>query len=427
MINNTTRHTLYEGVNLHLVQSDKFKTVLFGIYIKRPLKDSEVALNALLSRVIDKATDKYKTQRQMNQALDLLYGALIVTDVHKYGEKQMIQVKMQVPAETFLEDETVYAQVLSLFNDMIHAPLKEGTGFDSELVSREKEALIDEIKSRRDQKDTWAVSRCVEVMCAEEAYRIHELGEVEQVEAITPEALLAHLNDIWASSEIDVCIIGNYEPTKMLDLVQNEITFVRSDLIEPKRERVIFDARETIHYSEAHDITQGKLCLGYRMNIPYESSLYASAVLATIILGGGGSSKLFKNIREKEALCYTVYSRTEKFKSIMLIYAGVDFDNFDLAERLIIEEVQKMQAGEITDEELEIAKKTLVSNLRAVSDYSNSYINFYYNFLLTEKNDDFEGYITRIGQITKSDVVQAVNHFKLDTVVRLTGEAHDGI
>ena len=158
----------------------------------------------------------------------------------------------------------------------------------------------------RDQKDTWAVSRCVEVMCAEEAYRIHELGEVEQVEAITPEALLAHLNDIWASSEIDVCIIGNYEPTKMLDLVQNEITFVRSDLIEPKRERVIFDARETIHYSEAHDITQGKLCLGYRMNIPYESSLYASAVLATIILGGGGSSKLFKNIREKEALCYTV-------------------------------------------------------------------------------------------------------------------------
>ena len=241
MINNTTRHTLYEGVNLHLVQSDKFKTVLFGIYIKRPLKDSEVALNALLSRVIDKATDKYKTQRQMNQALDLLYGALIVTDVHKYGEKQMIQVKMQVPAETFLEDETVYAQVLSLFNDMIHAPLKEGTGFDSELVSREKEALIDEIKSRRDQKDTWAVSRCVEVMCAEEAYRIHELGEVEQVEAITPEALLAHLNDIWASSEIDVCIIGNYEPTKMLDLVQNEITFVRSDLIEPKRERVIFD------------------------------------------------------------------------------------------------------------------------------------------------------------------------------------------
>lgn len=426
MINNTTRHTLYEGVNLHLVQSDKFKTVLFGIYIKRPLRESEVALNALLSRVLDKATDKYKTQRHMNQALDLLYGALIVSDVHKYGEKQMIQIKIQVPVEAFVEDDSVYAQVLSLFNDMIHAPLKEGHGFEAELVSHEKEALIDEIKSRRDQKDTWAVSRCIEVMCAEESYSIHELGRVEQVEAITPEGLMAHLNDIWASSEIDICVIGDYDPLKMVDLIKNEITFKRSELVKTQRERVIYDERETIRYTEAHDITQGKLCLGYRMNIPYESKLYQSALLATVILGGGGSSKLFKNIREKEALCYSIYSRTEKYKSIMLVYAGVDFDKFDRAEQLIIEEVEKMQAGQITDEELEIAKKTIVSNLRAISDYSNSYINFYYNFMLTEKNDDFESYIERIMRIEKSDVIHAIGQFKLDTIVRLTEEARHG-
>lgn len=424
MINNTTRHTLYEGVNLHLVQSDKFKTVLFGIYIKRPLQASEVALNALLSRVLDKATDKYRTQRQMNQALDLLYGALFVTDVHKYGEKQMIQVKIQVPVEKFVEDETVYAQVLSLFNDMIHAPLKDGNGFDPELVSREKVALIDEIKSRRDQKDSWTISRCIEVMCAEEPYSIHELGVVEQVEAITPVELLAHLNEIWASSEIDICIIGDYEPTKMVHLIKEHVTFVRGDLVKTEREQVIFDERETIHYAEAHDITQGKLCLGYRMNIPYESKLYKAALLSTFILGGGGSSKLFKNIREKEALCYSIFARTEKFKSIMLIYAGVDFEKMDLAERLIIEEVQKMQAGDISDEELEIARKALISNLRAVSDYSNSYINIYYNFLLTENSDDFESYIEHVKGITKADVIQAIGHFKLDTVVRLTEEAH---
>lgn len=426
MINNTTRHTLYEGINLHLVQSDKFKTVLFGIYIKRPLKASEVALNALLSRVLDKATEKYKTQREMNQALDLLYGALIVSDVHKYGEKQMIQIKIQVPAETYLEEENVYAQVLSIFNDMIHTPLKEGDGFDVALFNREKEALIDEIKSRRDQKDLWAIMRCLEVMCSNEAYSIHELGQVEQVEAITAVELLAHLNELWASSEIDICVIGDFEPVKMVDLIQNTISFERKALVKTSREQIVFEDREITRYEEAHDITQGKLCLGYRMNIPYESEQYQAAVIASIILGGGGSSKLFKNLREKEALCYSVFSRTEKFKSIMLVYAGVDFDKFELAERLIIEEIQKMQDGQITDEELEIAKKTLVTNLTSVSDYSNSYINFYYNFMLTEKNDDFESYIARVKKIEKADVVKAINCFKLDTVARLTEEAQRG-
>ena len=56
MINQIQDLTLYPGVELHLVKSNKFKTVLFGIYMKRPLVREEVSLNAMLSRVIDQAT-----------------------------------------------------------------------------------------------------------------------------------------------------------------------------------------------------------------------------------------------------------------------------------------------------------------------------------------------------------------------------------
>jgi predicted Zn-dependent peptidase len=173
---------------------------------------------------------------------------------------------------------------------------------------------------------------------------------------------------------------------------------------------------------EVHDIAQGKLAMGYRINIPYESDEYLPAFMATIVLGYGGSSKLFKVVREREGLCYTVFARADKFKSVLLIYAGVDFDKFDKAENLIIEQVEALKSGDISDDELAIAKKTLISNLQSLSDYQNSYINYYYNQYLTKGTLDLEEYIDRINRLEKNDLIMAAKHFELDTIVRLKGE-----
>lgn len=328
MINQTLQRTIIPGVNLHMVQSDKFKTVLFGIYIKRPLVESEVALNALLSRVIDKATANLHSSREMSQALEMLYGTLIVSDVHKYGEKQMIQIKIQVPGEQHVGETGLYRGVLAIINDMINHPKVEGDGFDPEMVEREKEGLISEINLRKDHKDSWVMSCCIENMCKNEHYHIHEFGTVERVKAITPEGLLKHLRKIWNESEIDICVIGDYDAELMESAIIDSLTFSSGDRTLLEREQVVFFPKTVNYYEEAHDLTQGKLCMGYRINVPYESPLYAAALVASVILGGGGSSKFFKVIREREGLCYSIYSRMEKYKSIMLVYAGVDFDKF---------------------------------------------------------------------------------------------------
>lgn len=426
MINYAKTVTLHEGINLHLLHSEKFKTVLFGIYIKRPLDRSEVALNALLSRVLDKATSEHPTARSLNQAFEDLYGSLIVSDVHKYGEKQMIQIKIQVPGEQYIGEANLYKRALGLVDAMINNPKLEGEGFEPELVNREKDGLISEIENRIDQKDSWAVSACIETMCKDERYSIHEFGTVEEVSQITPKALYAHLKHIWAHSEIDICIIGDFEPSAMLGTVKESIRFNRLGVTPLIRESIYFMPEKVTYHDEAHDLTQGKMCLGYRVNLPFESPLYSAALVATVIMGGGGSSRFFKVIREREGLCYTIYSRMEKFKSIMLVYAGVDFENFDKTEALVESIVADVKAGNISDEELEIAKKTIVSNIRSVSDYPNSYINYYYNLLISGDVLDDEKYTARILAVTKEDIVNALKDMKLDTVVRLIKEAQDG-
>lgn len=422
MINHTSKVQLHEGIELHLVQSDKFKTVLFGLYIKRPLSEEEVALNALLSRVLDQATSKYATTQEVNQALDMLYGSVMVTDVHKYGEKQMLQLKMQVPGAKYIGDDQVYQGVLALLNDMINAPRLIDDGFDPEIVEREKLGLIDEINVRKDQKDGWAMSLCIEKMCPDELYHIHEFGTVEAVAKITPQELYAHLQKLWQTSQIDICIIGDYDLDQMTQTVKNTLKFKRSELIKLPREQVVYHPEKVTRYQEAHDISQGKLSLGYRVNVPYESPLYTSALIGSVLLGGGGSSKLFKNVREKARLCYSVFSRMEKHKSIMLVYAGVDFDNFDQAENLIEKQVEDIKLGNFTDEELEIAKYTVLSNIQSVSDYPNSYINYYYNMLITNGSVDIEENLKIIRAVTKQSVIESFADIRLGAVVRLVKE-----
>ena len=425
MINRKTTVKLHDGVNLHMVHSDKFKTVLFGLYIRRPLNESEVAYNALLSRVIDKATSKLPTERALNQALEMLYGSLIVSDVHKYGEKQMLQIKLQVPGETFIGDSTLYKGVIEILNDMFNNPRLIDGGFDPEIVRREKDGLISEDELRRDNKEGWVVSTCIETMCKDEIYRIHEFGTIEAIKEITPVALYEHMKHIWKNSEIDICIIGNFDEPMMMDTINTALQFERGSVIKLSRENIYVIPETITHVEEPHDLTQGKMVMGYRMNVPYESPLYSSVQVASVILGGGGSSRFFKVIREREGLCYTIYSRLEKYKSIMLVYAGVDFENFERTERLVIEQIDDIRAGNISDEELEIAKKTLISNIQSISDYPNSYINYYYNLLISESVIDVDAFIERINKVTKESIVEALVEMRLDTVARLTKEAKD--
>jgi len=423
MINRTTKETIESGIQLHMVQSNKFKTVLFGIYIKRPLIEAEIALNALLTRVMDKATHTLPNARAVHQHLEFNYGTLVVSDVHKYGEKQMLQIKTQIPGATFIGDEAIYKNVFKLLNDMINHPKLVLGGFDPELLEHEKEALISEISLRKDHKDSWVMTRCVETMFDNQPYRLHELGTAEQVAQIGAVQLYEHLQKIWSESEIDICVIGDFDENQMKKDILEAFEFTRTELKHTNRESVLQEIHEVKRLDEVHDITQGKLCLGYRMNMPYESSLYSAFVVANVMLGGGGSSKLFKNIREKESLCYSIHSSLEKHMSIMLIYAGVDFDKLDRVETLVEAQIEAIKKGEFDEDELELAKKVVITNVRSISDYPNSYMNFYYNMLITEGNLDVEDYVERLNRVNREMVIEAFHKVQLDSVVRLVKEA----
>ncbi|MEA1975919.1 MAG: pitrilysin family protein [Bacillota bacterium] len=405
-----------KGVKLHLIKSEKFKTDLIGVYIKRPLKESEASKNAVLTRILERGTASYPTAKEFNENLDALFGAILISDVHKYGEKHVFQFKMQIPDKKYVGAEKIFEESIELLNELINKPFLVDGMFNEIYLEQEKKILIQTIKAIKDDKMNYALHQCVENMCENENYRISENGSVEEVQKIDSVSLYKHYKEVLKSSPIDICIIGDIDFDYTEKIVREKLVFERDEIISIDREKTYKNIKEVKYIEESMDVSQAKLTLGYRTNIRYEDENYEASVLFASVLGGGANSKLFNEIREEKSLSYYIYAKLDKFKSIMLIAAGINTKDKEEVIKLIKNNIEKIQNGGITKEELDIAKKSIISSLESRGDYPNSFINYYYDQRLTRKKIDIKYVIEKYKNITTDQVVEASKKIELDII-----------
>lgn len=429
MINGIKEKRIRENLNLYMINSTKFKTDLLGVYIKRPLNKEEAAKNTLLTRMLLRSTMKHKTTKELSVYLEEAYGTILVSDVIKYGETHVLQFKLQFPNKKHILDKEIFEESMNLLNEIIFEPHIIDGQFNNEYFEQEKINLIDEIRSREDDKMSYALERCIETMYEGEPYSLYMYGEEEDVLKITNEELYTHYLDIIKSSLVDICVIGDVDFKEVEEIVTTKFDIESGKLEYYPAIKIHKRIYEIQKVEEKHSIQQGKLVLGYRTNIHHKNELYEAAVLAYNILGGGANSKLFVNIREKESLCYFIFAKADKFKGCMLIGAGIEFADYDKAVELITEEVNKLKAGEFDDELIKIAKDAMVSSFRSVSDFPNSFTNFYYTEILGRSNLDetfnIEEMIEKYNSVTKEDIVNALNMLELDTIYFMDGEENE--
>ena len=180
------RIEILPGVTLTAVQTEKFKTGCFSINFLRPLRREEAAANALIPSVLLRGSERCPDLRSIAARLDELYGASAGTLVRKKGEVQMTGFYADF-IEDALAGEPVFAPMLDFIGELLLRPRLEDGCFVRDYVESEKRNLANAIVSRVNDKRTYATSRLIRIMCAGEAYAVPRLGELEDVEAITPE------------------------------------------------------------------------------------------------------------------------------------------------------------------------------------------------------------------------------------------------
>lgn len=419
MKNNKTIN-LGKGINLTLIPEEKFKSNLVSIYIQRILDRDEVTMNALLPSIIKSGSEKYPSAREMSYHQDDLYGVSIGADSSKRGESQVITFKIISTDEEYL-DEKIFKKVVKYLDEVVNHPLVIDGGFKEEYVAIEKENLKNRIESIINDKGRYAVERAREEMFKNEKYGISDLGYLEDIDKITAKGLYEHYVNIMKTSPIDIVVEGNFDEDEIVEIISNGFDFHRENIIEIPRADFIKKVDEIKVIKEEMDITQGKLVMGYRCNVDYKDEFkYYSLFVGSNVLGGGPHSKLFVNVREKESLCYYIYSSLEKYKTSMFISSGIESENYDKTVELIGEQLKSLKEGKISDEELLNSKSAIISSLKTIKDSLGGSSDFYFSQSMGGTNTTVEKIIEMIEKVTVSDIVETFKNIELDTIYFLS-------
>lgn len=409
-----------KNVKLTLIPESKFKTNLISVYIQRKLDRNEVTKNALLPGILKSGCNKYKTLGQLTDREEELYGSYLHAGASKRGESQVLGFSILSVNEKYL-DEKILGQCIEFLNEIINNPLVIDGGFNEEYLNIEKEILKDSIMSIINDKGNYAMKRTNEIMFEGEPYSINGKGYIEDLDTIDRVSLYEHYKEVLKTSPIEIMIEGEFEESEVVELIKEKFQFDRGNIIDIPKEEYHKEVDKVKEVKENMDIAQGKLVMGYRCNVDYlDEEKYYSLLLGSRILGGGADSKLFINVREKESLCYTIYSTIQKSKSTMMVCSGIEAQNYEKTVNLVKEQVQKLKDGDITESEISNAKIAFINSLNSLNDEIGRISDFYFSQSISKNKSDLDQIKNMINKSTKEDIVEAVKNIELDTIYFLS-------
>ena len=419
-----SRIRLMPGVWLTAVRTRKFKSSYWSALLLTPLSRETAAMTAVLPRVLRRGTAEYPDQEQLGAALDELYGGIVEPAVLKLGEIQAAGF-----AATFLDDALAWDETpisykaAELLGDLLLRPATRNGRLRADYVDSERDNLIAEIKSQRNDKERYAALRLRQEMCRGEAYEIDRLGSLETAGRIRAAKLDRHYKTLLQESRIELYYCGSQPIDQIRQAwVESLMGLPRKGSYELPSTKVTVHPEEVREVREVLDVTQAKLALGLRTQTRLDQPDYPALLVTNALLGASPGSRLFQNVREKRSLCYNAFSALDRHKGLMTIQAGVAPDRAEEAKTAILAELEAVRAGAFTARELETARRYAVNELLSAGDSQVGLCRFYRGQALAEPSLTLEELTAMVREVTAEEVKAAAGRLELDTVYLLTGD-----
>lgn len=419
-------HGTVGGIRIHVLPTNRFKTFAISLYAGSPLAEETVTTTALTPFVLRRGTVSYPETRAFREQLEQLYGAGFGFDVYKRGDYQIVHFRMDTINDSFVKSpESLLRSSFAFLGEAFTQPVLENGAFRKSYVQTERDTVRKKLESIVNDKIRYAAERCIEVMCKNEPYRLHPLGERKDLDGITPEGLYESYQNWLNESVLDLYVVGDTSLDEVKKLVEEHFKLNRTaskDYV-PSSTRTAASGTQTV--VEKLDINQGKLNMGLRSTITYGDDEYAAALLYNGILGGYPHSKLFVNVREKESLAYYASSRYDGHKGIATIQSGIEVQNFEKAVQIIQQQLDDMAKGAITDIEMTQTKAMIRNVIKELQDSAFEMIAYDFNRTLSGRERTPDELLQQVEGITVDDVKQAASAFSLDTIYFLKGQKEE--
>jgi len=407
-----------KGIKLHEIKTDKFKTNLIAIFLSMPITKENVTKNSLLSAILRRGSKNMPTQAQISQELEEMYGASFDCGLDKTGDNHILKFYLESVNDNFLPqtDENMLKTSIEKLLEIVFNPLVENGTFKEEYVKQEKENVKRIIEGKPDNKARYAFDRCIEEMYKGQPYGLYKYGYIEDLEKITAQDLYKYYLQMISECKIDIFVSGDIE--EVTSIVEENENIQKLQEREPNYKINKIENKDEVQENEVieeMDVTQGKLTIGLDLHLDNEEQKY-DAMLYNAILGGTANSKMFQEVREKASLAYTAGSNYVRYKSNIFIKCGIEIKNYEKTMEIIRKQIEDMKNGVFTDDDIENAKKGIISGIKAIDDEQDTEITYFFGQELTDSKTSLEEYIEKIQNVSKDDIIKIANSITINTV-----------
>ena len=412
---------LFPGVTLRCYGDSRFKQGVLSIQIVRPHRAEEAAMNALIPTVLLRGCESCADIRAITGKLDELYGASVGTMVRRVGDYQATGLHCAFLEDRFaMTGDRILEPVIGFLGELLLTPKLEDGGFDREFVAGEKKNLIATIESELNDKRAYAMGKLLRTMCRADSFGVPRLGDKERVAEIDAKTLYAHYRRILRENPIELFYVGSSTGTQVAALVKQMLSPVDRAYVGVSPQSPFCDGGSS-EAEEQMDTAQSVLCMGFVTPVTSASSDFATMQVLNTIFGGGMTSKLFQQVREKRSLCYAIGSGYYASKGIITVSAGIDREKKDEVYREVLNQLDACRRGEISAAELGAAKEALLSSLRGIHDSPSSIESYYATHYLSGAFRTPAQYMAQIEAVTMEDVIAAAKTVSAHTTYFLKG------
>ena len=406
---------------------DKFKSVFVSVNFFLPIDELTASRNALLALVMKKSSSVFASEKELERKLASLYDARLDVDIDKFSNS--LCLKYTIECINGVKDINVVDDAISILYDIILNPkivMQDGNkAFEPEIVSREKQNLLQKIVEERDNKRKYALKQLEKYMFKNSGYGINLLGNLESINNISGEELFAHYEYMLKNSNIVVEAVGNLCGHENIanDIYNHIIQNIDNNpSFECERIVDLFSAsHEPEINKEIQDINQSVLTIGCSLGDISKEDSYKAMVYAQV-LGGSPASKLFQNVREKESLAYFAKAMYNRQKEAIYLFSGIAPQNYDKAKKVMLNQLEEIKNGNVTDIELNAAKQNIIFGYNDARDSKYEYAKIILANEMYFKNQvEIDEIIEKIRSVTLSDVIDIANKVKVEQVFLLGG------
>lgn len=408
-----------EGIKLHKIETNKFKTNLIAVFLTTPLTRENATKDALITAILRRGSKNLPSQNEISKKLEEMYGGEFDCGIEKTGDNHVIKFYLETLNDEFLpEKEELLKKSMNILFDIIFNPYVENEGFKEEYFQGEKENLKQLIEGKIDNKATYALDKCIEHMYQNEAYGLYKYGYVEDLEKMSAKDLYQYYQDLISKCKIDIFIsgqIGNEveEITRQNEMIkqlkQRNPEYIQDSRKEKKEKDKIDEIKESMK------IAQGKLVIGLDI-LNYDNQAKYVALMYNAILGGTANSKLFQNVREKASLAYTAASSYVRQKNNIFIRCGIEIPNYQKAVDIIKKQLEDIKKGDFTQEELENTRTYILSTIKGIEEEQDTEITYYLGQELSGYKMSIEEYENKIKEVTKEKIIEIAKQIKINTI-----------